>query len=159
MTVRSIFLAVALSALMASACASARPQLEWRAFADLPSGPASNRALACSQQCPDVEPMGPSFAFNAPVEAVAAALARLHPALERRAESGGVHARFVAVTPMLRFRDDVDVLILPTVDGGSTAAVYSRSRIGLWDLGANRARVMRLQPELQRELSAASPAP
>jgi uncharacterized protein (DUF1499 family) len=75
--------------------------------------------------------------------------------MERRAESGGVHARFVAVTPALRFRDDVDVLILPAMDGGSTMAVYSRSRVGLWNLGANRARVMRLHSELQRELSLA----
>jgi uncharacterized protein (DUF1499 family) len=138
---------------MASACASTPRQLNWTPFAELSGGPASNRALACSQQCPEVTPIAQSFALDAPVEVVAAALARLHPTLERRAESGGVHARFVAVTPTLRFRDDVDVLILPTMDGGSTMAVYSRSRVGLWDLGANRARVISLQSDLQHELS------
>lgn len=148
-------LTTVLAALLASACASAPRQLNWTQFAELSGGPASNRALACSQQCPEVAPIAPSFVFDAPVEAVAGALARLHPSMERRAESGGVHARFVAVTPALRFRDDVDVLILPAMDGGSTMAVYSRSRVGLWDLGANRARVMRLHSELQRELSLA----
>lgn len=149
----SRFLAAVLFALMASACASASHQLNWPPFAELSGGPASNRALACSQQCPEVTPFAPSFALDAPVEVVAAALGRLHPTMERRVESGGVHARFVAVTPTLRFRDDVDVLILPAMDGGSTMAVYSRSRVGLLDLGANRARVMRLQSDLKRELS------
>lgn len=79
--------------------------------------------------------------------------------MERRDESGGVHARYVAVTPTLRFRDDVDVLILPAVGGGSTMAVYSRSRIGLWDLGANRARILRLQSDLNQELSLLNSGP
>lgn len=155
MTRQSRFLPTFVFALLASACASAPPQLDWTPFSQLSDGPASNRALACSQQCPEVEPFAPSIAFDAPVEVVAVALARLHPTMERRAESAGVHVRFVAVTPTLRFRDDVDALILPAVGGGSTMAVYSRSRVGLWDLGANRARVMRLQSDLQRELSSA----
>ena len=47
---------------------------------------------------------------------------------------------FVAVTPLLRFKDDVDVRFL-AVDGGASLAIYSRSRVGYSDLGANRKRV------------------
>ena len=52
----------------------------------------------------------------------------------------------VAVTSLLRFKDDVDIRVLP-VDGlqqgqvGSHVAIYSRSRVGYSDLGANKKRV------------------
>ncbi|PKP80048.1 MAG: hypothetical protein CVT79_16945 [Alphaproteobacteria bacterium HGW-Alphaproteobacteria-18] len=51
--------------------------------------------------------------------------------------------RFIAVTKLLRFKDDIDVTILP-VDGApghSTFAAYSRSRVGYSDLGTNRKRL------------------
>jgi uncharacterized protein (DUF1499 family) len=50
---------------------------------------------------------------------------------------------FIAVSPLMRFKDDVDLQILP-VDGQpakSTFAAYSRSRVGYSDLGANRKRL------------------
>lgn len=55
----------------------------------------------------------------------------------------GLKMRFVAVSPLLRFRDDVSVEILPAASdpGQSTLAIYSASRIGHSDLGANRKRV------------------
>lgn len=52
----------------------------------------------------------------------------------------------VAVTSFLRFKDDVDIRVLP-IDGlpegqiGSHIAIYSRSRIGYSDFGANKKRV------------------
>jgi len=58
--------------------------------------------------------------------------------------------RFIAVTRLLRFKDDVDVTILP-VDGApgrSTFAAYSRSRVGYSDLGANRKRLDELAAAL-----------
>ncbi len=58
---------------------------------------------------------------------------------------------FVATSPIMRFKDDVDVLILP-VDGHpgkSTFAAYSRSRVGYSDLGANRKRLAGLRAALE----------
>jgi uncharacterized protein (DUF1499 family) len=44
----------------------------------------------------------------------------------------------------LKFRDDVDLLIHSLEDGSSELAAYSRSRIGLYDFGANNARLQQL---------------
>jgi len=54
---------------------------------------------------------------------------------------------FIATSKLMRYKDDVDVLILPVEPGpseqarGSRLAIYSRSRVGHSDLGANRKRV------------------
>lgn len=50
---------------------------------------------------------------------------------------------FVAVTPLLRFKDDIDIQVFPMA-GDPTAsclAIFSRSRVGYSDLGANASRV------------------
>lgn len=58
--------------------------------------------------------------------------------------------RFVAKTPLMGFKDDVDIMIIvPEADAGSTGnattlAIYSRSRVGYSDMGANRKRVNKL---------------
>lgn len=68
------------------------------------------------------------------------------------AERGLIH--FVTTSRLMRFRDDVDVLVMPAEAGdpsgsrGSRLAVYSRSRVGHSDLGANRKRVMQMLESL-----------
>ena len=57
--------------------------------------------------------------------------------------------RFTARTPILRFRDDVDiqVFVMPGAEPqqiGSQLAIYSRSRLGYSDLGVNRRRIISL---------------
>ena len=50
---------------------------------------------------------------------------------------------FIAVTKLLRFKDDIDIQVLPVAghDHQSTLVVYSRSRVGYSDLGTNAKRV------------------
>ncbi|RIJ15058.1 DUF1499 domain-containing protein [Henriciella mobilis] len=57
----------------------------------------------------------------------------------------------VARTPVLKFKDDVAIRVLPdgANHGKSRLAVYSRSRVGYHDLGANRKRVDSLIAELK----------
>jgi uncharacterized protein (DUF1499 family) len=56
-------------------------------------------------------------------------------------DDAGMRLKFVAVTPFMRFRDDVDAQVLSAAGGGSTIAIYSRSRVGYSDLGKNLKRV------------------
>lgn len=48
---------------------------------------------------------------------------------------------FVQRTPVLRFPDTVTVRFVDLGDGRSSVAMYSRSKVGYSDLGANEARV------------------
>lgn len=59
----------------------------------------------------------------------------------------------VAVTRVLKFKDDVAVRVLPddTNPENSKLAVYSRSRVGYHDLGTNRKRVESLITELKKQ--------
>ncbi len=62
---------------------------------------------------------------------------------------------FVAVSKLMRFKDDVDILVLPAEAGdpqgrqGSRLAAYSRSRVGHSDLGANKKRISQLLASLR----------
>ncbi len=98
--------------------------------------------------------MRPAIEMDASASVVAAALLRIEPNAEVQNEaSGAIRARYVAVTPLMRFRDDVDVLIHPASAERSVVAVYSRSRVGLSDLGANGARIEAIEQRLKAELA------
>lgn len=58
--------------------------------------------------------------------------------------------KFIARTPLLGFKDDVDIQVLAPHEGeiGTQIAVYSRSRVGYSDLGANAKRVNSLVGKL-----------
>jgi uncharacterized protein (DUF1499 family) len=64
------------------------------------------------------------------------------------ADAEAIRLKFVATTGLMRFKDDVDIEIIPIGEGKSTFAIYSRSRVGYSDLGANRKRVTKLIAEL-----------
>ena len=57
------------------------------------------------------------------------------------ADAEQLRIKFVATTGLMRFKDDVDIEIIPVDEGKATFAIYSRSRVGYSDLGANRKRV------------------
>lgn len=57
------------------------------------------------------------------------------------ADAEQLRIKFVATTGLMRFKDDVDIEVIPLEDGKATFAIYSRSRLGYSDLGANRKRV------------------
>lgn len=57
----------------------------------------------------------------------------------------------IAVTKVFRFKDDVNVAVLPEGEG-STLAIYSRSRVGHADFGKNRQRIEALIAALQKEI-------
>lgn len=97
-----------------------------------------------------------------PPEAVSAAVAAL--VAERgwsesaRAPANGDRPwriQAVAVTTVLRFRDDVIVEVRPGPGGGSTVAMRSKSRIGQSDLGANARRIRAFLADLRARLAAA----
>ena len=95
----------------------------------------------------------PEFTFSARAERIAATLRGLEPSAQFYTEpNGDIRARYVAVTPLMRFRDDVDVLIRPVSAQQTRVAVFSRSRIGVSDLGANAARIEALQARLSAAL-------
>lgn len=60
------------------------------------------------------------------------------------ADADTLRIKFVATTGLMRFKDDVDIEIIPLDEGRATFAIYSRSRVGYSDLGANRKRVTKL---------------
>lgn len=99
----------------------------------------------CRKATPDCS--SPLWAISAP---------ELHRAVKELIDSQGLWAirdaseeplqlSFVARTALLRFKDDVDVRVVPSADGaGSQLAIYSRSRLGYSDLGANAKRVNKI---------------
>lgn len=82
--------------------------------------------------------------FDATPEEVFAALDEIilaTPKTRRWAEGpDAFHASYIVRTPLVGFPDYVSVRVLPT-EGGATYAIYSRSRFGRSDLGANAARI------------------
>ncbi len=51
---------------------------------------------------------------------------------------------FIATSGLLRFKDDIDLEVIPLSDTEATLAIYSRSRVGYSDLGVNTKRVKEL---------------
>ncbi|MEO0550145.1 MAG: DUF1499 domain-containing protein [Pseudomonadota bacterium] len=62
--------------------------------------------------------------------------------IDLAADAEDLKLKFIARSAIMRFKDDVDIAVLPAASGpGSQLAIYSRSRVGYSDLGANRKRV------------------
>jgi uncharacterized protein (DUF1499 family) len=116
-------------------------------FATLQRRSSPNDALVCpSWLCsaaPDIA--APLYALPADVlrKTIIAVILR-DPNAVQVAEGGASRSdRFVVRTPLLRFPDTVDLMVIPLGPDRSTLALYSRSLVGRGDLGANLARLRR----------------
>jgi hypothetical protein len=56
-------------------------------------------------------------------------------------DAAGLRLQAIAVTRLLRFRDDVVIAVRPAESGGSIVAMRSKSRLGRSDLGTNARRI------------------
>ena len=87
---------------------------------------------------------GPAPTFDASPDRVFAAAEAVARGMDRVSEvevdEGARALSFTQRTKLLRFKDDVDVAVMPE-GTGAALMIYSRSRVGQSDLGANQKRV------------------
>ncbi|UEM18752.1 DUF1499 domain-containing protein [Skermanella mucosa] len=107
---------------------------------------------------PKAAPDAESPVFPVPAERLRDAMLALAGEAPRTAllerSPDGMRMLLVQRSAVLRFPDYIDVAILPAGDGGSTVAIYSRSRFGYSDMGVNRRRVEAWLAELRRRVGA-----
>ena len=141
------------------------PDRAWSGFGNPDLGPVEfqtltrrtspNDALACPPNfCEakrDLSP--PTFAMNArELRKTMAEVLKLEPRLIRvHSDDETLTDRYVQRTALLQFPDTIVVRYLVRPQEHSTLAIYSRSKIGYSDLGANRARIERWMDELRRK--------
>lgn len=93
--------------------------------------------------------------FPVPAQRLRAAFEEAIGALKgvREKSRDGELTRYVDETAILRFKDDIRVQFLSMGPGTSSLAVYSASRIGFTDFGANRRRLRRWLELLRQGLA------
>lgn len=117
-------------------------------FASGARRPTRNDALACSPgACDRPDWTLPTYrlAPAALIDDLARHLQAIFPTA-KRVDDGGVsgYARFVVFTPVMRFPDTLDMQATREANGRTALRIYSRSKLGSGDFGANRARIMKL---------------
>lgn len=98
-------------------------------------------AALCREATPDE--IAPRFSQDAPAVRdaflkVVAAQPRVTPGPKDEAR---LRYEFVQRSAVFRFPDTISVQFIPLETGGSTLAIYSRSKVGYSDMGVNRKRV------------------
>lgn len=132
------------------------PDLGDVAFETLQRRTTPNDALACPKtlcRSPiDIEP--PVYAVDAPSLRLALARALTdEPRLQQvAADDVRLTDRWIQRSALLQFPDTIVVRILDAGPDRSTLAIYSRSQIGVGDMGANRARIARWLAHLTRDV-------
>jgi uncharacterized protein (DUF1499 family) len=101
------------------------------------------------------EPDMVSPVFHLPASELFAALAAVVRSRSNvsdfRQEQDGLRLAYTARIPLFGFKDDVDAEAVRG-PGGSSLAIYSRSRVGYSDLGVNRRRVLALVEDVGNEM-------
>jgi len=94
--------------------------------------------------------------FGAPAALVREAFRRVaerQPRVEAGARDDALlQDAYVQRSALFRFPDYIEARFIPLPDGGSTIAVYSRSKYGRSDLGVNRKRIGVWLTELRAEV-------
>jgi uncharacterized protein (DUF1499 family) len=153
---RSVFLCALLA--VAAVSGAAQPEkpvaiADWFAQLQRPGSP--NHWLAAPADFV-VKPDAVAPVYALPVARLREAFVAMLRTQPRMAIVGGngdgLHA--VATTAVLRFDDDIRVQFIALSPAQSTLAIYSASRVGYWDLGANRRRVEDLLGRLQAPVAA-----
>jgi uncharacterized protein (DUF1499 family) len=126
------------------------PAVEPIDFATLTRRSSPNDALVCppdlcTRAAVDIAP--PEYPVSAErLRAIVAEVAAEEPRTLAWSNSPAGESdqdRYVARSRLMRFPDAVEVRIIPRGENRSTLALYSRSEIGYWDFGVNRARLER----------------
>jgi uncharacterized protein (DUF1499 family) len=117
-------------------------------FATLRRRSSPNDALACPPgHCTFATPDRATKVYDMPPAALSARLTQVALAEPRTralpCPPSCELLRFVQYSRLMGFPDTIDVQILPSGNGQSTLAIYSRSLVGHGDFGVNRARIDR----------------
>ena len=117
-----------------------------------PSSP-NTYLMAPQGYCSTAQPDADSPVFDASAEVLFDALlgyiANQSGWKITEADRARCHIDLVAATKLLKFKDDVTV---DTLIAENRLAIYSRSRVGYHDFGANRKRVSKLVKAIEGEL-------
>ncbi|MEM8988548.1 MAG: DUF1499 domain-containing protein [Pseudomonadota bacterium] len=115
-------------------------------FATLEPPSSPNTYLVCTAEVCEAAPFDrQSPVFEAPAEAVKDAWFAMisdQPRITNgAADDATLQYEFIQRSRLFRFPDTVTVRFVPLEAGRSTLAVYSRSKYGYGDMGANKRRV------------------
>lgn len=110
---------------------------------------------ACTSSTPDRASPVFGAAPSALYAAAEAAVRALRGTSEVQADEAARTVSAVVRTPLLRFKDDLDLRVMPH-GTGAALCIYSRSRVGHSDLGANKKRVEALLADIQDRLGSPS---
>lgn len=118
-------------------------------FKSLKRPPKPNTCLAapenhCLASVPDFTPPVMAMTERGLMSRLSELIARERRWGEVETDAEALRIKFVATTGLMRFKDDVDIEVIPVSEGKATLAVYSRSRVGYSDFGTNRKRVRNL---------------
>jgi len=113
--------------------------------------------LAPAELCEKAKPDRGSVRYSATPKTVFAACMSAIEAQKSWTLAGADEAagrlQFISTSALMRYKDDVDILLVPAANTPDTVelAIYSRSRVGYSDLGANAKRVGALLDALSQQ--------